>query len=78
MTKIKTEHKTLPAGRERKLIILIKEERITDFLTIRILELIIKGTEGQIIKEINLLINLKEKGRNLVPFIIKIQINVNL
>jgi len=64
------------------------KEKITDnynqgrknnrFQTTGIREVIIKGTEGQIIREIQPLINLKGKGKNLLHFIIKMQISKNL
>jgi len=78
MNKIRIEHKTLPTRKGRGMIILIKEERVTDFLITGIRELIIKGTEIQIIKEILILIKLMEKVKNQVPFITKILISRNL
>ena len=78
MTKIKTEQITLPAGRERKLIILIKEKEITDFQTIEILGQIIKDTRDLITRVIQILIKLKGNERSLVPSIIKILTSVSL
>ena len=48
------------------------------FQTTGILGITIMGTKEQIIREIKPLINLKRKGKNLLPFIIKMQINENL